>query len=68
MGTHHYLAYADRLMGWLEVAGWQVEPTSHQDIGALRKLFVVLGVPVVICSDNGPQFASAEYATFLANW
>ena len=35
---------------------------------SLRHMFVSLGVPLVVRSDNGPQYASSEYKDFLKNW
>ena len=68
VGQNHYLVYADRLTGWVEVASWQAEPTSSQVIAALRRMFVALGVPVVLRTDNGPQYASSEFKEFLKDW
>ena len=54
--------------GWLEVASWDRDPTAGQIITFLRKVFVALGIPVVISSDNGPQFRASEYRKFLEEW
>ena len=63
-----YLAYADRRTGWLEIAEWRTDPNAGQVIDAMRKFFTALGVPAMVSSDNGPQFASIEYRNFLDRW
>ena len=35
------------------------------NIRALRQLFAAYGLPQQLVSDNGPQFSSVEFATFL---
>ena len=40
--------------------------TSQATIRTLRHLFTAYGLPQQLVSDNGPQFASQEFATFLA--
>ena len=39
--------------------------TSQATIRALRQLFATYGLPQQLVSDNGPQFSSVEFATFL---
>ena len=40
--------------------------TSQATIHALRQLFATYGLPQQLVLDNGPQFSSVEFATFLA--
>lgn len=68
-GHNNYLIYADRLSGWPTVTAWMGKtPTSADIIGALKKSFVDLGIPVRLRSDGGPQFASAETSSFCKKW
>lgn len=39
--------------------------TSQATIRALKQLFATYGLPQQLVSDNGPQFSSVEFATFL---
>ena len=39
--------------------------TSQETIRALRQLFAAYGLPQQLVSDNGPQFSSVKFATFL---
>ena len=40
--------------------------TSPKTIECMRQWFAAYGLPKFIVSDNGPQFRSAEFETFLA--
>ena len=42
--------------------------TSWSVARVLSSLFARHGVPVVLVSDNGPQFVSAEFASFAKKW
>ena len=42
--------------------------TSRSVARVLSSLFARLGVPDVLVSDNGPQFVSAELASFAKKW
>ena len=39
--------------------------TSQRTIEGLRELFVTYGLPDQVVSDNGSQFVSAEFQTFI---
>ena len=39
--------------------------TSKKTMEELRKLFSQFGLPLVIVSDNGPQFVSIEFENFI---
>ena len=39
--------------------------TSQRTIEVLRELFVTYVLPDQVVSDNGPQFVSAEFQTFM---
>lgn len=65
----HYMVYVDRLSGWPIVCQYgNKEPNSSKIISDLRKIFADTGVPLRFRSDNGPQFASYEFKTFLKLW
>jgi transposase InsO family protein len=42
--------------------------TSTAVINKLRQIFARHGIPETVKSDNGPQYSSAEFDTFAANW
>jgi len=68
IGRQHYLAYADRLSGYPMACQWGHDPSSKEVIRACRAMFGATGVPRKLRSDNGPQFASAAFKTFLGRW
>ena len=39
--------------------------TAPNTIQELRKLFATYGLPLHVVTDNGPQFTSTEFATFM---
>ena len=41
--------------------------TSGMTIEVLRTIFSTHGLPTVLVTDNGPQFTSAEFKTFVEN-
>ena len=41
--------------------------TASQIISRLEKIFAVHGLPVIITSDNGPQFRSEEFEHYLVD-
>ena len=60
----NYLLLADSYSKWIELKVMN-NTTTQTTITVLRKWFVQFGVPVQLVSDNGPQFVSADFATFL---
>ena len=51
---------------------WEVDPlTSTTTAAIVRKLkghFARYGIPLVLVSDNGPQFSSQEFKKFVTEW
>ena len=41
---------------------------AAKTISVLKELFSELGIPETIRSDNGPQFASHQFAMFAEEW
>ena len=60
-----YLVVVDYFSRYLEVIPMSAT-SSAAVIRRLQSLFASHGIPVVIVSDNGPQFASQEFADFAA--
>ena len=58
------LVIVDAHSKWPEVV-LMSSSTSQATIRALRQLFATYGLPQQLVSDNGPQFSSVEFATFL---
>eukprot|EP00117_Sycon_ciliatum_P041979 scpid19977/ scgid1158/ Retrotransposable element Tf2 155 kDa protein type 1 len=61
-----WLVIVDAHSKWPEVIPMP-STTSLATIASLRTVFARYGCPDLIVSDNGPQFASAEFAEFLAS-
>lgn len=59
-----FLIVVDAYSKWIDVV-MMTSTTSESTINALRYLFSSYGLPVEIVSDNGPQFVSEEFETFL---
>ena len=64
----NYLAYADRLTGWLEVKHLGQGTTSHHLITYLRDLFTRHGVPEDLSCDGGTNLVSDEMQNFMKKW
>ena len=58
------LVAVDAHSNWPEVCV-MTTTTSAKTISALREMFAHLGIPRQLVSDNGPQFASEEFAQFM---
>ena len=61
------LVVVDYFSNYLEVCRMQ-QLTSTAVIRALSDIFARWGVPDTVISDNGRQFASAEFAMFASDW
>ncbi|XP_056089739.1 uncharacterized protein K02A2.6-like [Rhinichthys klamathensis goyatoka] len=61
---HMYLVVVDAHSKWPEVQ-LMTSTTAERTIEVLRNLFSHYGLPEVLVSDNGPQFVSQEFVTFL---
>ncbi|CAC5381590.1 unnamed protein product [Mytilus coruscus] len=59
-----FLIVVDAHSKWIDVIRMSSK-TSEKTINALRCLFSSHGIPTEIVSDNGPQFTSSEFETFL---
>ena len=57
-----YLVYSDCLTGWPCVAKIGRTTTSVDVIHSLRRWFADVGVPTVLSTDGGPQFALYRFA------
>ena len=64
VGSNHYIAYAFRLSGWLEIAQLKMTATSSDIIEILREFFHRFGVPEEISTDGGPNIHSKEVIAF----
>ena len=59
-----YVIVVDAHSKWPEIYEMS-QTTSTKTITVLRHLFASYGLPEQVVSDNGPQFVSDEFATFL---
>ena len=57
----------DYYSNFIEVARLQTV-TTRRVVRELRPIFARYGLPDVLVTDNGPQFASAEFAVFMKKW
>ena len=44
------------------------QSNANKVISLLKEMFSEHGIPKVLCSDNGPQYASAQFANFCIAW
>ena len=58
----------DYFSNYLEVEDITGNVTSRSVIKVLSSLFARHGIPDFVVSDNGSQFASAEFASFAKKW
>ena len=63
-----YLAYADRLTGWLEIAHFPNGTTSSKIASVLRTYFTRWGSPEQLSTDGGTNLVSEEMVKFFETW
>ncbi|KAG8196622.1 hypothetical protein JTE90_014179 [Oedothorax gibbosus] len=64
MFGYMFLVIVDAHSKWLEVYPMK-STTTFKTIESLRDCFARSGLPVTLVSDNGPQFTSHEFETFM---
>jgi hypothetical protein len=62
--NYMYLIVVDACSKWPEIFKMK-STTSSDTVSILRTLFARTGVPLQLVSDNGPQFVSEEFSTFM---
>ena len=62
-----YLIVVDYFSNYPEMALLK-GTTSSMVITHMKSIFARHGIPEIVISDNGPQFASKEFAEFAAKW
>lgn len=63
-----YIAYADRLTGWLEVEHLPGDATSPRLIALFRRWFTRFGIPETLSCDGGTNLTSHEARKFFDDW
>ena len=63
-----YKRQVDYYSKYLEVQRFDNSAKSSDVIGALKQIFGRHGIPEILVSDNGPQFASAEMKMFAETY
>ena len=62
-----YLLVVDYFSRYPEVTKMN-STTSPATIAVLKSVFAYHGIPEVVCSDNGPQYASTEFSEFAQEY
>ncbi len=62
-----YLLVVDYFSRYPEIAKL-TSTTSLAVINILKSIFARYGIPEIICSDNGPQYASQDFANFAESY
>ena len=44
------------------------QSNANKVVSLLKEMFSECGIPKVLCSDNGPQYASAHFTDFCMSW
>ena len=63
----HYLLLVDYFSRWIEVRKLS-SLTANAVVTAIKSIFSFHGICDVLISDNGPQFASSEFRTFIESY
>lgn len=61
-----FLVMVDSFSKWVEMIPMKTT-TSERTVAVMRAVFARLGLPLVLVTDNGPQFTSQEFAQFAAS-
>ena len=64
----NYLIVVDYFSHYIKVAAMRKTTKSHEVIRALKAIFGRHGIPEEVRSDNGPQYALAEFTHFAKEW
>jgi len=65
--SRHYVVVVDYTSRWFEIKELD-KTTSQYVIDAIQGIFAIHGIPKVVISDNGPQYASSEFEHFARTW
>ena len=67
-GKNTFLLMVDYYSRWIEVRLLQKTQTAEEVIRAMQSIFAIHGIPDVVISDNGPQYASREFRAFASTY
>ena len=62
-----YLLVVDYFSRYIEIARFN-RPTTTEVVTHLKSIFARHGIPETLISDNGPQYASREFAEFAQDY
>ena len=62
--NRHYLLVVDYYSRWIELRKLD-STTSSAVVSAMKSIFATHGIPDLLMSDNGPQYASQAFRTFV---
>lgn len=68
LGNSIYLLVVDYFSRYVEITNMHKSIQSTNIVGAMKAIFARHGIPEELRSDNGPQFASAEFSHFAKEW